>query len=294
MAAGDLITRDGQLEWRGILLGAGTAYGWRALEGWLDLPQMRGGDVDRPGQHGAFPGQLLAQSRTISYSFVISARRATREQYTAAVDLLRGVTTPAENPDEEPLVIRLHGQRWMVTARCTRRQVPTGLSFDVGYVAGALQWVATDPRLLELPAYTASTPLGAVGTGGLGFPVAFPMPFGAAVRGGVITWTNAGSAEAWPLWRITGPVRGPSITRRDTGQALEFDPDWTIPAGQSVEVDTLARTVLFADSGVSASDRLFTRGWFSFPPGVSTQAVFASTATSSDALLSVAVHNTAM
>lgn len=294
MAAGDLITRDGQLEWRGTLLGAGTAYGWRALEGWLDLPQMRGGDIDRPGQHGAFPGQLLAQSRTITYSFVISARRATREQYAAALERLRAGTTPTENPDEEPLVIRLAGRTWQALARCTRRLIPTGLAYDTGYVAGAVQWVATDPRLLELPGYRASTMLGAVDAGGLGFPLRFPMRFGASARGGAITWANTGTAEAWPVWRIAGPVRGPSITRRDTGQALEFDPDWIIPAGQIVEVDTLARTVLFVGSNVSASDRLFTRGWFSFPPGREIQAVFDSAAPSSDSRLSVTVHNTAM
>lgn len=294
MASGDLITRDGQLEWRGTLLGAGTVYGWRGIEGWLDLPQTRGNDVDRPGQHGAFPGQLLVQSRTVTFSYLMSPRRNRPGDFTAAVDRLRAITTPSENPDEEPLVIQLGGRRQQVLARCTRRQVPTGREFDVGYVAGALQWVATDPRLLELPAYTASTPLSAAGTGGLGFPMRFPLRFGAAHRGGIITWTNTGTAQAWPVWRITGPVRGPSITRRDTGQTLEFDPDWTVPAGQTVEVDTLARTVLFAGSGVSASDRLFTRGWFSFPPGAEVQAVFGGTSPTSDARLSLAVHNTAM
>src|SRR4051794_40320373 len=49
VAAGDLITVDGQIEWGGVLLGSGTAYRWSgdddALTGWEDTPSLDRGNV---------------------------------------------------------------------------------------------------------------------------------------------------------------------------------------------------------------------------------------------------------
>ncbi|WP_052372635.1 phage distal tail protein [Amycolatopsis taiwanensis] len=262
--AGESITRDGQLEWRGTLLGATTPYRWRDLEGWLDLPDVRDGDVAYDNVHGYQPGQLLVERRTITYTFVISGDA---EDFAAAQRTLRAATAPTENPVEEPLVIQLAGLKSMVHARVVRRSIPVPPNNASGYSVGAIQWRATNPRILHLPQQTPSTTPPAPGGGGLVFPLVFPLVFGSAQAGGELVLTNTGNAPAQPVWRITGPCTGPVITNADTGAQLAFDPTYVLPAGQSLKLSTEDRAVLL-DSGVSRSNVMVTRGWFTLPVGV--------------------------
>ncbi|WP_189061280.1 phage distal tail protein [Longimycelium tulufanense] len=263
MAAGDLLTVDGQIEWRGLLLGSGTVYGWRFLTGWLDLPGMRDGDQELVGRHGAQPGQMLAEPRIVEFGFHI---RGPHTEFSDAVDLLRTATAPTENPVEEPLIIQLQGRKHLVIARCTHRSIPTDKHFAVGYTQGALRWKATNPRLLELPRQTPSTRLPAPTGSGVSFPLAFPLDFGPGQSGGELVVTNQGTGHAEPVWAITGPVTGPRITNADTGARLWFEDDYTLPAGHTLELTYHDRTVLLG-SGVSRSNRLRFREWFTLPPG---------------------------
>lgn len=264
VAAGDLITRDGQIEWRGTLLGSGTPYRLVDLEGWLDRPDMRDGDVDRDNQHGAVPGQLLVGRRTITATYRIV--RPMRE-FMAAVAELQRVTAPAEIPAEEPLVIRWDGVTALVWARCTGLIVPTGLRYQVGVTEGYVRWRATNPRRLRLPQLSPSTGPAQPPTGGLVFPLRFPLVFSGGRAGGVLSLTNAGSAPAQPVWRITGPAVGARITDVDTGRRLWLTDAFTVPAGQQLDLSTEDRTVRFVPSGVSRSNELLRREWITLPPG---------------------------
>lgn len=291
MSVAHPLTRDGQIQWRRLLLGAGTPYGWGNLEGWFDLPEFRESDVERTGAHGAYPGQLLTDARTITYTYV--TKRLTRERFPAAIEALRAATAPAENPVEEPLVMRLHGRSWMVMARCTKRAIPNDLAYSAGYATGAIEWRASNPRLLELPQHERATRLATPGTGGLTFPTRFPLELPAPV-GGTVNVTNTGNAAAWPAWRITGPIRGPVLTDMTTGRRLAFDPEWTVPDSAVVEIDTNARTVQFVGSRASCSHRLAHREWFPIPAGGESRVTFTAAEYSPTAELSCLFHNTSM
>lgn len=291
MAAGALVTADGQIEWQGLLLGAGTPYRWRNLEGWLDLPDVRDADTDRPDTHGAFLGQLFAGRRLITYTWV--TRGVDRASFPDAVNALRAATTIGDG-SEHPLVVALHGRRHMVLARCIRRTLPTDRAYAIGYATGAIQWRATNPRILELPQLTATTRLPAPRTSGVAFPLVFPVSFGAATPpGGELLLTNRGNEAAQPVWRITGPVLGPAITNIDTGAVLGFDNDFEIPAGQSIELNHADRTVLVADFDVSRSHRLALRQWFDLPPG-DTRVLFSAVQYSPSAELVCTYHHTSL
>ncbi|RSD22010.1 phage distal tail protein [Amycolatopsis eburnea] len=264
--AGELITQDGQLQWRGLLLGAGSAYKLTNLEGWLDLPDMRDGDVPFDSYHGSQPGQLLSDRRTVTLSFTISTDPA---GFTAAQKALRAATAPNENPAEEPLIVQWDGVKAMVNARCVRRSIPVPRSNGTGYTQGAIQWRATNPRLLHLPQVVAgpvSPPV--AGTGGLIYPLVYPLVYGAAQSGGELVLENEGNAPAQPVFRITGQCTGPTITNPDTGQQLEFDPAYVLPAGRTLSLTHETRSVLL-DDGVSRSNQLITRQWFTLPVGIS-------------------------
>ncbi|MFB9687710.1 hypothetical protein [Amycolatopsis plumensis] len=262
--AGELITKDGQVEWRGLLLGAGTAYRYADLEGWLDLPETRDGDIEFDNYHGSQPGQLLVGRRTVTLSFTMSLSTA---DFGAAQRALRAATAPSENPVEEPLVVQWDGVKAMVNARVIRRNIPSPRSNGMGYSQGAIQWRATNPRQLHLPQIIAgpvSPPTS--GTGGLIYPLVYPLVYGSGQSGGELRLTNAGNAPAQPVFRITGPCTGPVITNADTGAQLAFDPAYALPSGAQLLLSYEDRSVLFPD-GVSRSNQLITRGWFTLPVG---------------------------
>lgn len=266
--AGELITQDGQLQWRSLLLGAGSAYKLTDLQGWLDLPDMRDGDLDFDSYHGSQPGQLLVDRRTVTLSFTVSTDPA---GFAAAEKALRAATAPTENPVEEPLVVQWDGVKAMVNARCVRRSLPVPRNRGIGYTQGAIQWRATNPRLLHLPQQIigpVSPPVG--GAGGLLWPLTYPLVWGSAQSGGELLLTNAGNAAVQPVFRLTGPSTGPVITNPDTGAQLAFDPSYSLPAGAQLLLSYEDRTVLGTD-GVSRSNQLITRGWFTLPAATTTR-----------------------
>jgi hypothetical protein len=263
VAAGDLITQDGQAEWRGLLLGAGTRYRRTELEGWLDLDETRNGDVDLDNEHGAQPGQLLAGPRTVTWTGHIAGSAGFED----AVNTLRRAFTYDENPAEEPLVIQEAGIKAMVNARWVRRKIPQNMDWPVAFTQYVLQWRATNPRALRLPQLTPQTAPPVAGGGGLIFPLVFPLVFGSAPSGGELVLTNDGAAHAQPVWRITGPCTAPMITNADTGARLWFEDDFALLAGEQLDVSTEDKSVLYVGSNVSRSNKLRYREWFTLPPG---------------------------
>lgn len=271
--AGELITQDGQVEWRGLLLGAGTSYRYVNLEGWMDLPEVRDGDIDFDNRHGSQPGQLLVGRRVVTLSFTMSLSTA---DFATAERALRAATAPSDNPAEEPVVVQWDGVKSMVNARVIRRSIPSPRDNGMGYSQGAIQWRATNPRLLHLPQIVAgpvSPPV--AGSGGLIYPLVYPLVYGSAQSGGELVLTNAGNAPVQPVFRITGPSTGPVITDADTGAQLAFDPAYLLPSGKQLLLTHENRSVLL-DDGVSRSNQLVTRQWFTLPVGT-TRIRFTST-----------------
>ncbi|MFD0571655.1 hypothetical protein ACFQ0T_23635 [Kitasatospora gansuensis] len=142
---GSLITRDGQLQWGGLLMGPGTRYQLTAegLTGWHDLPGMDLGDSPRAADHGSTPGTRLAQARTVGATVLAMPGRST--------DPAQDWQSVADDPDpataltelrchtgllagEQWLAVRLHGVVRAVRARVSARVVPpTGSTPSPGW-----------------------------------------------------------------------------------------------------------------------------------------------------------------
>lgn len=289
MAEGDLITGDYQIEWRGLVLGQSRLYGLKKLEGWIDLPSHRTGIEPRSGRHGSYAGQLLSEHRTVTADLLI---RASVPDFAEAVRELRRVTASSESAPEEPLVIQWHGRKQMVMARCVRRMIPAEYnSYPQGLAPASVQWVASDPRQLELPSVLQQTGL-AVAVGGLEFPLVFPLDFGLGTIEGSMVLTNSGNADAWPIFSITGPAPEPKIINTNTGKTLAFKNTTTILGGETWEIDTNHRTVTLLGTNISKNAELLIRGWFPIPPGESHTIQFVASAFDPAAQLSALVHNT--
>ncbi|MFF9034034.1 phage distal tail protein [Streptomyces sp. NPDC014892] len=287
MAPGDLITRPGQVQYGGLLLGAGTPYRWRGITGWEDLPALDSGTVARADAHGALPGRLLAQARTIGLDGLII--RAPRATVGAVVGALNAGTVPVE--DERPLVAWLDDRGPLLAyARATRRAIPATLGYRLGTITGgALEFVATDPRRYELTERAASATL-PMSEPGLSWPLSWPLPFGDPGSTGALSAMNVGDAETHPIVEFRGPVTRPSLTSLATGDAVEYD--MPLAAGDVLTVDTLAGTVTLngtASRIYTATSRSVPEQTFTLAPGI-TNLIFRAAPGSNDPTASATVR----
>ncbi|MFF3178105.1 hypothetical protein ACFVQ0_36420 [Streptomyces sp. NPDC057900] len=273
MAAGDLVTLPGHVEYDGLLLGPFTPYGWKSVTGWEDSPGTDSGTVNRAAAHGAYPGRLLAQPRTITLDGVVI--RTEPRQMGATVRRLSSAT--ALRDDEVPLVIRLDDSPPLLCfARCIRRAIPVAAGgYAVGVVQGAaLQFEASDPRRYELVEQQVETRL-PMAEPGLDWhldpgpeSLTYPLDFGEPGSTGTVTATNDGDAAAHPLVRFRGPVALPSVTNITTGAVLEYD--ITLAADDELLVDTDNGTVTLnrtASRLYTATARSVPENTFTLAPG---------------------------
>ncbi|MEU9306960.1 hypothetical protein [Streptomyces sp. NPDC048256] len=264
-AAGALVTRPGHVQYGDLLLGPGTPYRWKTLTGWEDLPPLDSGTVARSDAHGAFPGQLLAQSRTIGVDGLMV--RAPRAQIGAVVGALSAATAP--RVDEIPLVAWLDERGPLLAfARATRRAIPTTLGYRVGTITdAAIEWVATDPRRYELTERSVSATL-PMPEPGLSWPLAWPLSFGTPGSTGALSTQNAGDAETHPVVEFRGPTTLPALTNLATGDVIEYD--IPLAAGDVLTVDTLAGTVVLNGTASrlhTATSRSVPEQTFTLAPG---------------------------
>lgn len=278
---GELVQHDSDLEWRGLLIGRGTAFEVITLTGWDGAPPPRRVSIDRPGRHGTLPGELRAGERIIEADIHIGHVPLSTADFRAARAALRSALVWDENPTEEPLVVMLDGVALMVQARVINFDVPTERQYDQGYQTASIQWAASDPRKFSLTLQQETAGLPEASSSGLAFPLAFPLAFGAGQAGGTISLTNSGNADVWPVFEVTGPITGPVITDTDSGRALTFNSDFEILAGQTLRIDSDLGTAAIGPA--SRRNELASADWFSIPAGQTRQIRF--TATSGTGLL---------
>ncbi|MEV0410319.1 hypothetical protein AB0I68_05755 [Streptomyces sp. NPDC050448] len=269
MAAGDRVAVPGHVQFGDeLLLGPGTAYRWRTLDGWEDSPALDSGTVPRSDAHGAYLGRLLAQPRTITIDDVVI--RTEPRRMGAAVRTLRAAT--ALRDDEQPLVVQLDDEPPLLSfARCLRRSVPVQVGgYAIGIVQGAaLQFEATDPRRYSLVEQQAETGLPSAEPG-LDWQVSpgperllYPVQFGSPGSTGSLLAVNEGDAPSHPVISIRGPVSLPSVTNLATGEAVEYDIDLALD--DELLADTREGTVtlngtaarLYTATARSAPENLF-------------------------------------
>ncbi|MCX5161867.1 phage tail family protein [Streptomyces sp. NBC_00264] len=287
MAIGDRMTRPGHVQYGDMLFGPGTPYRWRTVTGWEDLPALDSGTVPRSDTHGAFPGQLLAQARTITLEGLMV--RAPRATIGAAVGALSASTAPAV--DERPLVVWLDERGPLLTfARATRRAIPAGPGYTVGTITGgAIEFVATDPRRYGLTEHVVSAGLPAAEPG-LAWPLAWPLTFGAPGSTGSLSVSNAGDAATHPVVEFRGPITRPALTALSTGDVLEYD--LPLAAGDTLTVDTRAGTVVLNGTASrldTATSRSVPEQTFTLAPGT-TDLTFRAAPGSSDPAASATVR----
>lgn len=112
MAAGDLITADYQVEIRTTLMGPGTNYPIRFLDG-VSLPGIVSNDLPKLLADGDFQGFSTYGPRFVTVTFdVVGSTAATLESRTATLE-----TAWAKATSDIYLVWRLGGTKYRVSGR---------------------------------------------------------------------------------------------------------------------------------------------------------------------------------
>lgn len=258
MAAGDLITANGQIEWdESLLLGADTGYVWQELDGWEELPGVDSGNVARSARHGAWAGRKLAQQRMVTLSgMVVPDSSGVQSQVRA---LAQATAIPEIDGAERPLVVReLDGETFLAFGHLTSRAVPLGRQYVVGPTY-ALQWTCSDPRRYSLTEQSLTISAPSSGTGGLTYPLTYPLDYGTSGSPGVGTATNDGNVHSHPTIVIHGQAVTPRVIDQTSGRRLEFD--LTLAAGDTLTIDTHNGTVKLN----GGANRLYTMTALSAP-----------------------------
>lgn len=227
--------RIGRIQWGPLTFGPGTPYGVSQIEGIDDLPDISAPDVDREDQHGEFTGPDYTKARTVQLGLSLHAEDP---------DSLRDLTLAlraATQPQTAPAPLQLLDWNTLVYGKVRRRSLP----YDAEYIwrtgTAALEFYCADPFLYSLEERTASTTAYSPSTGRT-YPMTHPRVYGSAGASGRITATNAGSAGAYPVFRVDGPVANPQIEQVNTGAILIIDA--TLQPGEYLTIDTRNRAVL--------------------------------------------------
>lgn len=229
------------------------------LDGW-DGTDVRTTGTPREADHGSWPGPSYLAERVLTLTGSLSAPsaallEAAAERLLAAASLTDTVLTVWETTPKQATV-RRSGKPIIA------RQGP--YDADVSLLV-----TAADPRRYGTTLHTAG-PVGLPSiTGGLAFPISFPLAFDATVTGGDLVARNPGKFPTRPLLIISGPVVQPQIIATWPDGTLHIlTYTGTLASGDVLTIDTDAHDAYLPGD---VSRRRFVSGqWPELPPGITT------------------------
>jgi len=244
---------DYQHELGGVLIGTGTAVQIRTIEG-LGLAPVRTGDVEPDGEDGTWLGIDRYGGRTVR----IDAAVKVVGDAGGVLDRIADLVEAADDEDVRghggttmDLRLKFPGRPVRVLRGRIRKAEPELDQVIHGYAPLDIEFQTADHLYYADEPGTTSIPLGLISSGGLSFPLAFPLTIeGDPQAVGRPSFLQVeGTAATWPVLRVTGPCANPTITHVASGRSLTVQA--TLAAGEWVEIDTRPgwRTVLRENGG---------------------------------------------
>lgn len=232
---GDLIDRPRQIEWNGLLMGAGTPYRWVKLTGWDSLPGVDLGDAPRPHGHGDMTGPGWYSSRLVDLEVRVLAD--TPMVLESLLQLLAARLTYTDT--STALVVADSGRTLQAAARVIAVDIPHDPARTVGIAQIGVQWKAADPLRRGLTRHGVVLSR-AVPDGGRDWPALYPTDWGVAGGQSSAVLNNAGTGPAAPVVTFVGPGTGHTLTI-EGGRMLRVDVPLAV--GDRLVVDTRTGTV---------------------------------------------------
>jgi hypothetical protein len=281
--AGSLVTQPGQLQYGDVLLGGLTSARWRELVGWRDAAGTAT-DTNRPQAHGAYPGRVFSGSQVVTFTWLLRGTSADKLAALAALE----ANLPLDGVERSLVVDDGAGPTERMARVLQRTLPPMDKAFRPGPLVCSVQFLCADPRRYDLTATLTDMTLAAA-SGGLVYPLVYPLDYGTPGGGHPVSLLNAGSTDAPLVATFYGPVSDVTLVS-STGWRMSFD--LTLTAGEFLTVDTADGTALLNGD----ADRLYTITSDSspleactLPPGITTLTFVTSTGVGSASV----VHRTA-
>lgn len=231
---------DFQVDFDGLIMGPGTPYGITLMGGFLDMAGVRANYTPRARAHGGYTEPHYADGATYDLEMDVTATAST--SFADAVAALQSGTYPQQTT--RLLRFKMPGQDVrLMNVQCVRRSIPVEQAFTFGMAnKAALQFYAPDPLKYGEQLYD-TTGL-ATSSGGLTYPLTYPLNYGSAGNLGRITATNPGSADASLILTVSGPIdaQGFSVTTIEDGVTLTYNA--ALGANDTVVIDTRVGSVI--------------------------------------------------
>lgn len=249
--AGEMITGNGQLEYRGYLLGDDETTFMDSITGWDDLPGIESANTSRSNSHGAWVGRKLSGQRVITWNGRFSPTHP--DLWETELRRLREAFNLPLDTEEYAIVVQSIGEKRICFGAVVARSIPMDKAYGYYGANVAIQFECSDPRRYGLSENNWTLELPPVVENGLEYPLEYPLDYGIEVTSNEGTLINDGDVISPVTLTFTGPVMRPALLNKTANTKLEFD--IVLGADETLEVNTRTGSVLL--NGVA--DRLYTR-----------------------------------
>lgn len=238
--------------------GPGDRFVLIRLGGWFGAPPMRVDVVERPNGDGAFGSvRNFRGARVLQFEGALVGG----DPVSAEEELMNAFAAVQSDGRPFPLTVTTARGALSVTATLVG-DVEVEPDWSMQRARVGATFLCYDP-IKYGPEVQVSTGLPVEG-GGLEYPLGDPdgaLFYGSVGSLGRVTLSNAGSADVWPVFTVSGLLdAGFEVRCIDTGSVIRYDR--VVPAGTSVTVDSRTGSVLI--DGVSDGSTYLTRDEF-FP-----------------------------
>jgi hypothetical protein len=195
---------DFQWSFNGLTMGANTPFGVLGAEG-MNMAALRSGDVNKPRDHGQLKGLDVYGGQDVILDLWVKSNGTSLQ---SSEDELAAATV-AQPSEDQPLWFQLPNKPLlclMVRPRKKPRKIDSDYA-SANIAKPELSLHAEDPRFYG--AGQSSTLTLATPTGGLAFPVGFPVTF-SNITPSTVVLVN-GNTEMRPVVIFSGPLTNPTI-----------------------------------------------------------------------------------
>lgn len=233
----------------------GTGWWASLFSGW-GTPAPTLTETQKVRQSGFMDGDSFSAGRVMTISGWITSSSAA--QHSLDWDSL------IANVSRQPTLMQVSERgrvRWCMVRRSAEiiRTDHSGVESEFTIQVTAKDWRKFGTAL------TASTALPA-SSGGFTYPMTYPFKIAATSISGTVSLTNPGNEVGPVTMRVDGPTTGPVITHTGSGLALVFSSSLVLNAGEWLDIDMEAHTVL-ANGQATRAGYITSRGWSGFDPG---------------------------
>lgn len=262
----------------GFLDSAGNHWSVTNEQGLMHTPAFRTNVVDREQSDGVFDGDAWLPGRSITLEGAV--RSPDFPTLYAAMRSVRSLLVAGDR--RQPLVVAYPDVTIQAIVRKDGECLIDKTVSRHPSATFSLLLYAPDPALYGSTLQSAATGV-FIASGGRAYPDAYNDAYGAAGTTGIVDVVNNGNMLTYPLITISagsGPLVNPTVTIFG-GLSLVFA--LTMNAGDTLTIDTQARTVLL--NGTGARQWPTTSGTLACPAG-STPLLFTAASSAVDASLS--------